>query len=76
MLMGLRFLECPTAHRRVPTERFGPGVKDVQWIGELSAEGRWMVGDRQRVTVSTVAELELALEVGAPQNVTCSGRTQ
>ncbi|MGO6777681.1 hypothetical protein ACCS92_03825 [Rhizobium ruizarguesonis] len=30
-------------------ERFGPGVKDVQWIGELSAEGRWIVisGDRR-----------------------------
>ncbi len=29
--------------------RYGPGVKDVQWIGELSAEGRWIVisGDRR-----------------------------
>ena len=28
---------------------------------------RSMVGDRQRVTVTTIAELELALVVGAPQ---------
>ncbi|MGE6741035.1 DUF5615 family PIN-like protein [Allorhizobium pseudoryzae] len=30
-------------------ERYGPGVKDLQWIGELSAEGRWIVisGDRR-----------------------------
>ncbi|PSJ57540.1 DUF5615 family PIN-like protein [Kumtagia ephedrae] len=29
--------------------RFGPGVKDVDWIGELSAEGQWIVisGDRR-----------------------------
>ena len=30
---------------------------------------RGLVGDRQRVTVAAVAELELALEVGAPQIV-------
>ncbi|TPL71893.1 hypothetical protein FJ941_28315 [Mesorhizobium sp. B2-3-13] len=30
-------------------DRFGPKVTDVQWIGELSAEGRWIVisGDRR-----------------------------
>lgn len=30
-------------------ERYGPGVKDIQWITELSAEGRWIVisGDRR-----------------------------
>ena len=30
-------------------ERYGPGVTDLQWIGELSAEGRWVVlsGDRR-----------------------------
>lgn len=30
-------------------ERFGPGVTDVEWIGTLSREGRWVVisGDRQ-----------------------------
>jgi hypothetical protein len=30
-------------------ERYGPGVKDIEWIGELSAEGRWIVisGDRR-----------------------------
>ncbi|MBY5587787.1 hypothetical protein HFO49_09860 [Rhizobium leguminosarum] len=29
--------------------RFGPGVKDVEWIGQLSSEGRWIVisGDRR-----------------------------
>jgi hypothetical protein len=30
-------------------ERYGPGVKDLQWISELSAEGRWIIisGDRR-----------------------------
>ncbi|UHS64210.1 hypothetical protein HRR99_22135 [Agrobacterium vaccinii] len=30
-------------------ERYGPGVTDLQWIRELSAEGRWVVlsGDRR-----------------------------
>ncbi|MGP3711768.1 DUF5615 family PIN-like protein [Brucella sp. RRSP16] len=30
-------------------ELYGPGVTDVQWIRELSAEGRWIVisGDRR-----------------------------
>ncbi|MBY3472089.1 hypothetical protein HFN78_14295 [Rhizobium laguerreae] len=30
-------------------DRFGPGVKDVEWIGQLSSEGRWVVisGDRR-----------------------------
>lgn len=30
-------------------ERYGPGVKDLQWITELSAEGRWIIvsGDRR-----------------------------
>ena len=30
-------------------DRFGPGVKDAQWIAELSSEGRWIVisGDRR-----------------------------
>lgn len=30
-------------------ERYGPGVKDLQWIAELSAEGRWIIisGDRR-----------------------------
>ncbi|MBY5698481.1 DUF5615 family PIN-like protein [Rhizobium leguminosarum] len=30
-------------------DRFGPGVKDVEWIGQLSSEGRWIVisGDRR-----------------------------
>lgn len=30
-------------------ERYGPGVKDSQWIGDLSAEGRWIIisGDRR-----------------------------
>lgn len=30
-------------------ERFGPGVKDTEWITQLSAEGRWIVisGDRR-----------------------------
>lgn len=30
-------------------DRFGPSVTDVQWISELSAEGRWIVvsGDRR-----------------------------
>ncbi len=30
-------------------ERYGPGVKDLQWIAELSAEGRWVIisGDRR-----------------------------
>jgi len=29
--------------------RFGPGVKDIEWIGKLSVEGRWIVisGDRR-----------------------------
>jgi hypothetical protein len=29
--------------------RFGPGVKDVEWIGTLNSEGRWVVisGDRR-----------------------------
>ena len=30
-------------------ERFGPGVKDVEWITALNAEGRWVIisGDRR-----------------------------
>ena len=30
-------------------ERYGPGVKDLQWIRELSADGRWIIisGDRR-----------------------------
>jgi hypothetical protein len=30
-------------------ERYGPGVTDLQWINELSAEGRWIIisGDRR-----------------------------
>jgi hypothetical protein len=30
-------------------DRFGPGVKDIDWIGQLSAEGRWIIisGDRR-----------------------------
>lgn len=24
-------------------DRFGPSVKDVDWIGSLSAEGRWII---------------------------------
>lgn len=30
-------------------DRYGPAVKDLQWIPELSAEGRWTIisGDRQ-----------------------------
>lgn len=30
-------------------DRFGPGVKDAEWIPALSAEGRWIVisGDRR-----------------------------
>jgi hypothetical protein len=30
-------------------ERYGSGVKDLQWITDLSAEGRWIVisGDRR-----------------------------
>ena len=30
-------------------DRYGPGVKDLQWIPELSREGRWVIisGDRQ-----------------------------
>jgi len=30
-------------------DRYGPSVKDIEWIPELSAEGRWVVisGDRQ-----------------------------
>ncbi|MDO1581509.1 hypothetical protein [Rhizobium oryzicola] len=30
-------------------ELYGPSVKDIQWIGELSADGRWIVisGDRR-----------------------------
>lgn len=29
--------------------RFGPGVRDVEWIGRLNVEGRWIVisGDRR-----------------------------
>lgn len=35
-------------------ERYGPGVTDLQWIRELSTEGRWIVisGDR-RITRNT-----------------------
>ncbi|MER9869927.1 DUF5615 family PIN-like protein [Mesorhizobium sp. M0136] len=35
--------------------RFGPGVKDREWIEELSSEGRWVVisGDR-RITRNRV----------------------
>ena len=30
-------------------ERFGPGVKDIDWITALSAEGRWIIisGDQR-----------------------------
>ncbi|PVE53985.1 MULTISPECIES: DUF5615 family PIN-like protein [Rhizobium/Agrobacterium group] len=30
-------------------ERYGPGVTDLQWINELSAEGKWIIisGDRR-----------------------------
>lgn len=36
-------------------EKFGPGVKDADWIGQSSAEGRWVVisGDR-RITRNKV----------------------
>lgn len=39
-------------------DRFGPGVKDLDWIPELSKEGRWVVisGDRQITRVR--AELQ------------------
>ena len=30
-----------------------------------------MIGDRQRITVAAVAQLELALEVGTPQIIGC-----
>lgn len=38
-------------------ERYGPGVKDLQWIRELSAEGRWIIisGDR-RITRNNARE--------------------
>ena len=30
-------------------DRFGPGVKDVEWIGRLNLDGRWVLisGDRR-----------------------------
>ncbi|MBA8819453.1 hypothetical protein BRY73_08465 [Ochrobactrum sp. P6BS-III] len=30
-------------------DRYGPGVKDLQWIRDLSTEGRWIIisGDRR-----------------------------
>jgi hypothetical protein len=36
-------------------DRFGPGVKDVDWISRLSADGQWIVisGDR-RITRNRV----------------------
>ena len=39
-------------------------------------KARGMVGDGERIAVSAVAELELALEVGAPQLVGCSALRQ
>jgi hypothetical protein len=40
--------EHETVHLR-DDPRFGPGVKDVEWIPTLSREGRWVVisGDRR-----------------------------
>ncbi|ESZ34487.1 hypothetical protein X731_31010 [Mesorhizobium sp. L2C054A000] len=42
-------------HEIVHIREFGPGVKDVAWIGQLSTEGRWIVisGDR-RITRNKV----------------------
>ena len=37
-------------------ERFGSGVKDVQWIGELSREGRWIVISADRRITRNKAE--------------------
>ncbi|UCI33221.1 hypothetical protein [Mesorhizobium sp. B4-1-4] len=36
-------------------EKFGPGVKDIEWISHLSTQGRWVVisGDR-RITRNKV----------------------
>ena len=40
------------AHLR---QRFGPGVTDKEWIGTLSAEGRWVIisGDRRITKVQS-----------------------
>src|SRR5947209_15623722 len=37
---------------------------------------RGMIGDRQRITVAAVAQLELALEVGTPQIIGCGALRQ
>lgn len=41
------------AHLR---EKFGPGVKDIQWIGDLSREGRWIVIPADRRITRNKAE--------------------
>src|SRR5450755_961645 len=48
---------------RVDSERFAQ-----------QQEARGVVGDGERIAVAAVAELELALEVGAPQIVGCGAR--
>jgi len=50
------------------------GIEDAAFTGRLEGLAaqeiaRCLVGDRQGVTISAVAQLELALEVGAPQIV-------
>lgn len=37
-------------------DRYGPGVKDLQWIPELSQEGRWVVISADRRIRKTKAE--------------------
>lgn len=39
-------------------DRYGPGVKDLQWIPELSQEGRWIVISADRRIKKNQAEFQ------------------
>jgi hypothetical protein len=40
-------------------EKFGPGIKDVEWIEELSREGRWVVISADRRITRNRAEYQV-----------------
>src|SRR6188768_3164518 len=60
------------------TKQAVKGVQNALFAGCLEGfadkkEARGLVGDRQGVTVPAVAQLELALEVGAPEVIGIQG---
>jgi hypothetical protein len=53
---ALNELFGPTDQVLALTEKFGPGVKDVDWIETLSREGRWVVISADRRITRNRAE--------------------